>query len=53
MNVKELRELALINRQERGIFENYSDFEINNLTKRQIDNMFNTEDKYFKFKEKG
>lgn len=48
--VQELRELALINRKERGIFENYSDFEINKLTERQINDMFKTEEKYKNYK---
>lgn len=48
--VQELRELALINRKERGIFENYTDFEINILTERQINDMFKTEAKYRNYK---
>lgn len=48
--VDELREKAMINRREKGIFENYSDFEIKNLTTRQICNILKAEETYKNYK---
>lgn len=48
--VDELREKAMINRRDKGIFENYSDFEIKNLTTRQIYNILKAEEIYKNYK---
>lgn len=49
-NTYELREIAKINRKEGGIFENYQDYEIKMLTKRQIITILETENKYIKLR---
>lgn len=48
--IDELREKAMINRRDKGIFENYSDFEIKKLTTRQICNMLKAEEIYKNYK---
>lgn len=49
-NINELREKAKKNRIDGGIFEKYTDFEIMNLTKKQIYIILETEKKYKHYK---